>query len=247
VVEGQPNAVSAGEGQTSGHVGSKSFHYHRLTCFSSVLSWKLEISMISSAYPHPMDTQLSAASLATHQALAIPEILECILLHLPLRDILSSAQRVNTLFRGIIDFSVSLQTALFFKPSFPKISVPNPLLPYSSHSIFIDLRPHASPPFVSLKHLVDFPWPSDPGESLPQLSWSSWIKNKEVWERRGASWRRMLVVQPPIIELELRNEIIKCGGGVKMGALEMAHKSSWSVTWMSFRIDGSGKGELLAR
>jgi hypothetical protein len=57
----------------------------------------------------------------------------------------------------------------------------------------------------------------------------------------------MLVVQPPIIELELRNEIIKCGGGVKMGALEMAHKSSWSVTWMSFRIDRSGKGELLAR
>lgn len=47
---------------------------------------------------------------------AVTELLEDILLHLPLKDLLLS-QRVNKHFKATIDGSLKLQRALFFSPA----------------------------------------------------------------------------------------------------------------------------------
>lgn len=48
---------------------------------------------------------------------AIPELLELILLHVDLRTILTSAQRVSRAWHALVTTSTALQRALFFAPS----------------------------------------------------------------------------------------------------------------------------------
>ncbi|KAK3630919.1 hypothetical protein LTR56_017192 [Elasticomyces elasticus] len=52
------------------------------------------------------------------QALAVPELLENMLLQLPIRDLLF-AQKVCTEWKDVIDTSPSIQRALFLKPGTP--------------------------------------------------------------------------------------------------------------------------------
>lgn len=65
------------------------------------------------------------------KVLAIPELLEAVLLELPPRDLLLS-QRVNKTFRDVIDDSIYIQRKLFFKPCSSTVpdgtSVRNPFL-----------------------------------------------------------------------------------------------------------------------
>lgn len=53
-----------------------------------------------------------------HAVLCIPELLETILIYLPMRDLISS-NRVSKRFRDTIDHSPRIQRALFFKPDLP--------------------------------------------------------------------------------------------------------------------------------
>jgi hypothetical protein len=52
---------------------------------------------------------------ALNQVLETPEILESILLHLPLRDLLVTAQRINHAWNNLIVSSPAIQEALFFQ------------------------------------------------------------------------------------------------------------------------------------
>ncbi|KAG2021421.1 hypothetical protein GB937_004758 [Aspergillus fischeri] len=106
--------------------------------------------------------------------LSTPELLEYILLHLDIQSLLTSAQRVCRSWTRLIQFSPRLQQALFFKPT---------------------------PPEKCHKKLHSFPPAWDPSgvrectyllPSGPEVS-----ERRQKLFRREASWRWMLVQQPP--------------------------------------------------
>lgn len=88
----------------------------------------------------------------------------------------------------------------------------------------------------------DTKWPSD--GALKQLNWDEWTKKHRKYTVRGASWRRMLVVQPPIQELEFFTQDgrwkIHNETGIKMGQLE----NTYSDDWARFRITKDGLGRI---
>lgn len=120
------------------------------------------------------------------QNICIPELLEMILLQLDMRTLLVSAQRVCRAWHTLIKDSSSLQTLLFFKPAaepFPtelrarSIVKNNPLLSYIWHKFW---RKRVSTSSVNL--------------NLPQLD----PQRENVFLREEASWRQMLLRQPPV-------------------------------------------------
>jgi hypothetical protein len=127
----------------------------------------------------------------SEQVLYNPELLECILLHLPERDLLVNAQRVSQLWNAIITTSPTLQRILYFQP-FP-----------SEDSIKCTVNP--------ILLLLFFPWfrsferdtPPDYIKRLDfrNLDWNSSNAKQEAYRRKDASWRRMLVVQPPVLNI----------------------------------------------
>lgn len=156
-------------------------------------------------------------SSATAQVLSTPELLEAILLHLPMQDLLLS-QRVNKKFKGVIDGSIHLQRALFFEP-IPQTGqnldpVINPLfaggkpdlgwaIPWDARQL-IDSRLSAAFDMISLGDGSNREWL----EMQPNLSlvfclernfWLELSSSKAMreYEQRPAeeSWRRMLVQQ----------------------------------------------------
>jgi len=59
-----------------------------------------------------------------HKILLVPEILEAILLQLPIQDLLVNAQRVIHAWKITMESFVALQQALLFQPSPPKSLLP---------------------------------------------------------------------------------------------------------------------------
>lgn len=97
------------------------------------------INAIHNKFGYIIASRLDPPSL---RALAIPELLEQVLLNLPVKDILL-AQRVNRGFKATIDGSKKLQQALFFSPEPASVSPTlNPLLSSkcSLRKIALDLR-----------------------------------------------------------------------------------------------------------
>ncbi|KAJ7241503.1 hypothetical protein B0H12DRAFT_1326241 [Mycena haematopus] len=110
--------------------------------------------------------------------ISTPELLELTLSHLPIRDLLITAPLVSKTWQAII-LTPALQRALFFQPdpSYRAERVRNPLLV----EIF---RPFFSE--------VSYRWPN--AEAIKSMPWS---KAPSAFKRPEASWRRMLVAQPP--------------------------------------------------
>ncbi|GIC91570.1 F-box domain protein [Aspergillus udagawae] len=115
--------------------------------------------------------------------LSTPELLEYVLLYLDVQSLLTSAQRVCRSWTRLIQTSPRLQQALFFKPIPPEWcpeKLINPLL--ARH--FTGLLPASMDPYGvrdgSLRH-----------------PWSKQSDRCQKFFRREASWRRMLVQQPP--------------------------------------------------
>ncbi|KAJ6111315.1 hypothetical protein N7523_007376 [Penicillium sp. IBT 18751x] len=130
-------------------------------------------------------------STLTPPALETPEVLEMILLQTDMRTLLTSCQRVCRDWRNLIIKSPSIQKALFFisiKESEwgAGEKVPNPLLAEMFPTIF----PTKGDPDNRDFHFFDCAMTKDPA-SLDRFVW------------KDASWRRMLVQQPPISELGL--------------------------------------------
>lgn len=141
--------------------------------------------MATTKEPTSVISQTENASMAA-QKICIPELLEMILLQLDMRTLLVSAQRVCRAWHILIKDSSSLQTLLFFKPAtepFPtelrarSMVKNNPLLSYIWHEFW---RKRVSTSSVSHK--------------LPQLD----PHREKVFLREEASWRQMLLRQPPV-------------------------------------------------
>lgn len=135
---------------------------------------------------HPVQVSHAKTS-QEHRMFQLPEILEMILLETDLRTLLTSAQRVCYLWHDLILTSPRLQEALFFKPCKPSI-VPghsparNPLLAEILWPELLCAKLHSVRENPS-------PWLS----AFPFIN----PEREKVYLRPRASWRRMLLQQPP--------------------------------------------------
>ncbi|KAL4809611.1 hypothetical protein BDV18DRAFT_157360 [Aspergillus unguis] len=162
---------------------------------------------------------------ATTVALSIPELLETILLHLEITDLLVSAQRVSKHWLIIITGSTRLQQALFFKPiapptnpyeayktspdddpkSYPNayrteiVASFNPLLRRHFGSVFF--HPNGCGKFrLSDSFYSELPWymngRKETNECESLKDEDGLDRRRRAFSRSGASWRRMVVAQP---------------------------------------------------
>ncbi|KAJ7916295.1 hypothetical protein B0H13DRAFT_1998200 [Mycena leptocephala] len=119
-------------------------------------------------------------STAKDTVISTPELLELTLSHLPMRDLLVTAPRVSKTWQATT-LCPTLQQALFFQPDPPGSErIQNPLL----LEIF--------PPFFAPAPPSRWDWPN--AKSVMSMPWS---KASDAFKRPEASWRRMLVTQPP--------------------------------------------------
>lgn len=133
-----------------------------------------------------------STSSASAQVLYNPELLENIMIYLPERDLLVNAQRVNRLWRSIITTFSTLQQKLYFLPIPPTKDnaegIVNPIL--------LELFP---PWFKGFERNTSRA--SINRDDFRNLDWNSSIAKREAYRRKDASWRHMLVIQPPISRL----------------------------------------------
>lgn len=180
--------------------------------------------------PQPnINTLEPQAQTAAQQVLHLPELLECVLLHLSQKDLLLS-QRVCVSFHETVQTSPKLQRALFFQPD-PKL----PTEPYSREENGLKPCPHpgrkpennrlllrAFPgayPTVTLVIRNDPPSREDLAVGRPGAEQWSWVVSISFPANTGesrlpascspavhypeASWRRMYLCQPPCESLHL--------------------------------------------
>ncbi|KAK7044354.1 F-box domain protein [Favolaschia claudopus] len=116
-----------------------------------------------------------------------------------MRDLLCIAPLVSKMWQATTT-TPCLQRILFFEPdpsANPSRPTQNPLLA----GIF-------SPFFTRLVNKFTFPWPG----TLGSIKAMPWAKNSDAFRRAGASWRRMLVTQPPVRTLAVRRVNNGTGG-----------------------------------
>lgn len=121
------------------------------------------------------------------------ELHELILLRLDLRTLLTSAQQVNHVWAALIKESTALQRQLFFAPD---VRITSQGITHSA--LLLDAFPSL---FFKL----------EPDKDDHKFTFQSWdmIKHPEKqpsYLRPDASWRRMLVQQPPIYRLGIWTE-----------------------------------------
>ena len=123
--------------------------------------------------------------------LSTHELLEGILLHVDLRTLLTSAQRVNHSWHDLIRSSLRLQRVLFFAPDDSNNNKNtnteytfNPLLKKAFPTFFLPLHG----PAAGGRKKLDF-------NSLEMVLRPD---KQTAYLRPSASWRRMLVRQPPV-------------------------------------------------
>ena len=142
------------------------------------------------------------------EVIHIPELLQSILILLPLRSLLLS-QRVCRTFKLLIDSSPSLQRALYFRPA-PSASFRRQERNHLLAEVFAPWFPSTTRPVTGMRRrdLRNPDWNSSnrPGthterQDLRNLDWNSSDEKREAYMRSGASWRRMLVAQPPLRKL----------------------------------------------
>lgn len=178
---------------------------------------------------------------------AIPELLELILLKLPFLDLVR-AQMINQRVYDVIESSHLLQEALFFRASpassFPR---PNPLLQPCLNAQFLDLRSNQTRCRYLHKprgrRMVDW-------KKWPTVNYREGFKlnlkpTGEAVRRKDASWRRMLIVQPPVAELEVNgppSRKVEDQFGVTMSELGSPLDR---LRCMDFEIFTSGRSRMI--
>ncbi|KAH7358705.1 F-box domain-containing protein [Plectosphaerella cucumerina] len=146
-----------------------------------------------------------------------PELLELILLQLDMSTLLLSAQRVSTWWHSVITSSPALQQHLFFRPDERRRRASeaaghgiattdfNPLLVASFGRCFFDpqgvgIRQTAMSFYASMPLATGVPLPTQlPPKSRERPKTVEEMRHAAMrrFTRPGASWRRMLVSQPP--------------------------------------------------
>ncbi|KAJ5549777.1 hypothetical protein N7535_002281 [Penicillium sp. DV-2018c] len=158
------------------------------------------------------------ATPAQSHALSIPEIFELILLNLDTRTLLTKATRICRTWTQFINSSPALQWALFFRPLdnvLNKSKIQNPLLAEVFPSIFRhpsaipdddmhDIDSEDESDDYSESHLVDVTFTTFDFVRRPH--------KLDAYMRPEASWRRMLVQQPPVYTLALLRSSLGHGG-----------------------------------
>ncbi|KAK6971715.1 putative f-box domain protein [Favolaschia claudopus] len=120
-------------------------------------------------------------STAQDTVIATPELLEYTISYLPMRDLLVTAPLVSRTWLAITQ-TPNIQQALFFEPD-----------PSASERTFNPLLVELFPPFFTEYEKNRFSWPTaNTIQSLPESG-----NMFEAFRRPEASWRRMLVSQPP--------------------------------------------------
>ncbi|KAJ7622212.1 hypothetical protein FB45DRAFT_927247 [Roridomyces roridus] len=133
--------------------------------------------------PQPPFPSLPTMSTTRDTVISTPELLALILARLPMRDVLVSAPLVSKAWHAVILLPI-VQRALFFQPepaSDDATPIPNPLLA----ELF--------PPFFTESGENRWSWP---GHSKAIMS-MPWAKAPDAFKCEDASWRRMLLSQPP--------------------------------------------------
>ncbi|RYP24846.1 hypothetical protein DL767_008538 [Monosporascus sp. MG133] len=130
------------------------------------------------------------------EVLDTPELLEAILLKLDIRTVISSAQLVNRQWHDLIAKSPAIQQAVFFKPVEAADGAPlrNPLLTELFPSFFNGQN--------EMRSAID---------AFEELAMAR-QERLAAFRREGASWRRMLVQQPPVRELGIWETVSHMGG-----------------------------------
>jgi hypothetical protein len=143
----------------------------------------------------------------TDEALRIVELLEQILLQLDMHTLLVSAQRVSKSWHIVIISSQELQRALFFQAASESDKAvsydqkPNPLLKELFPAWF-GKSPEHSPESVSKEHTHNKIYGKDGFRDLALRRASvAHGRGQNPFLRNAASWKRMLVAQPPINRL----------------------------------------------
>ncbi|KAK8879932.1 F-box-like domain-containing [Apiospora arundinis] len=167
------------------------------------------------------------------------ELLESILIDLSMRDLLL-LQRVSIAFRDVIRSSTPIQQKLFLAPVAQgttvsgQETVPNPLLMDIFYPLYDDVLPFG--PAVRADMVTSLR--ASPGRGLPLGSAAKAKQWKEeALNRRGASWRSMLLSQPPPRRLKYTNRVqkrdarlvvIARDAPVRMGAVyDLAYFALW--------------------
>ncbi|PYH42454.1 F-box protein, partial [Aspergillus saccharolyticus JOP 1030-1] len=122
----------------------------------------------------------------------IPEILESILLQLDMRTLLTAAQLVCHEWRALITQSCRLQEKLFFRPRMHGPPVPNPLLA----EVFPLVFPPSPPPLPGRVALAEKSGFRNLTFRYLDMIWNP--RKQAAYTRTDASWRRMLIRQPPV-------------------------------------------------
>lgn len=177
-----------------------------------------------------------------HQIFLVTEILEAILLQLPIRELLVTAQRVSHTWKTTADSSKALQQALFLQPA--------PATSYSERITFNPLLQLAFPPWFRPTHDVFM------GKKFVSgLPWTSSADRIEAFMRPDTSWRRMLPYRlaKRTVEFVGKNNtkrgIFETNGrvrfeqGVRMGTLYdhvfatlRKYASSFWLEWDEFKV-----------
>lgn len=153
----------------------------------------------------------SGKQTAAQQVLSTPELLELIFTHLSHCDMLVRGPRVNRTFRDVINSSPKIQKALFFLADTNlTISEPCPFLHTGTTSIkmvFIDKRikgytTRDAKAFERGRGSTGSPHRWTPDTDIPLFECDIATPARiEAVMREDASWRKMLIVQPPICQL----------------------------------------------
>ncbi|KAI1323467.1 hypothetical protein F5Y16DRAFT_403376 [Xylariaceae sp. FL0255] len=133
------------------------------------------------------------------QALQVTELLENILNHVDMKTLLVSAQRVSRFWCHVIRQSPRLQQALFLKPE--------PILHRTFNPLLVDVFPFCYPLMHGGCILPIAFNVADPDYEYPycfQLPGLHLTREKmQAFSRPEASWRQMLLQQPPIEEFSV--------------------------------------------
>ncbi|KAI0858836.1 hypothetical protein F4860DRAFT_516486 [Xylaria cubensis] len=162
------------------------------------------------------------SSSAVQTVINIPELLQLILLQCDMRTLLTGARGVSLLWRDIIDSTPAIQKALFFRPDTRNDgseAILNPLLT-ETFSTFFDGSVHDEESFEELP--IGGKGPLVDALSLLFDGIVKESSRRDAFRRKDASWRRMLVRQPPVgnmpvWEWDWDSVILRIGGVIWPG------------------------------
>ncbi|KAI9051618.1 hypothetical protein LZ554_004661 [Drepanopeziza brunnea f. sp. 'monogermtubi'] len=187
---------------------------------------------------------------AAQRVLATPEILEIILLPLSHVDLLVRANPVNHTFHNTISTSPPIQKRLFFLPAMDgTVRGPCPFLRARGRVLkHVDYRRGHT--IETDKKILSIRW-----EEYTDFSGFDYCRSspekKAAVERKEASWRKMLAVQPPIRQLTIFPYDCWIGSGaedaewLRMDAFDTGGETWVGIKYHQLVIHRDGQGKII--